>query len=120
MPAESTPPRQSYLTGAQIKHILGVLNVQQWVFADHCGVNPRTMRRWLSGECDGAIPVVVEWVLFAYHITPRTRFLRGKLALPVDEWMASPVHQREGLPGRRLIQNGSRSEAVGRPERETA
>jgi hypothetical protein len=110
--ATRTAPRRSELTGAQLAHILNVLGVKLKDFAYHCGVAERSAVRWVSGEFDGQIPVVAEWVLLAYRLAPRTRFLQGKLALPnlpIDEWMAAPAAARpEGTPGRPLAEREGR------------
>lgn len=88
--------RHSVLSGRELTAILDHFEVSKLLFARHTGYNEVTVRRFCSGEQDGKIPLVIEWVLMTYYYAPWTRRARNRIALPFREW-GVPRDDTEGM-----------------------
>ena len=97
---ERLKARRSRLTGEQLARILDYLGVPANLFGSHCGASGNTVYRWTSGKFDGKIPVVVDWVLWAYNQDPSMKWNKGDVDLPLEIWLNHPIQGIPVRPGR--------------------
>lgn len=88
-----TPPtskklkgEKTWLTGAQISHLLFQLGVSGRKFCRDAGFSEMNGKRMLKGKSDGDIPKSVELQLRLYIVDPSTRRPLGDIELPLEEY----------------------------------
>jgi hypothetical protein len=76
---------KTWLTGAQIAHLLWQLGISDRKFCRDAGFNEMNGKRMLKGKSDGDIPKSVELQLRLYIVDPSTRRPKGDIDLPLEE-----------------------------------